>query len=127
MNGIKANAKIRVEQNVDLVLKNKKLRILGQQHDEVLMITDSRYKKNYQANEDRIILKDGLLFRKYFGETGSVKYYQILIPKQLVNEVLRSLHGEFGKHPGISKTIVAYREKHYFPKMAQLIREWVMS
>ena len=89
-------------------------------------MTDSRY-ENYEANEDRIILKDGLLFRKYFGETGSVKYYQIHIPKQLVKEVLRSLHGEFGKHPGIYKTIIAYREKYSFPKMAKLIREWVMS
>ena len=126
MNGIKANARIRVEQDVDLGLKNLKLKILGQPFDEVLLMTDSRY-KNYKANEDRIILKDGLLYRKYFGETGSVKYYQILIPKQLVKEILRSLHGEFGKHPGIFKTIIACREKYYFPKMAQLIREWVMS
>ena len=126
INGIKANAKIRVEQDVDLVLKNMKLTILGQPYDEVLIVTDSRY-KNYKANEDRIILKDGLLYRKYFGETGSVKYYQILIPKQLVKEVLRGLHGEFGKHPGIFKTIIAYREKYYFPKMAQLIRECVIS
>ena len=29
MNGIKANARIRVEQDVDLVLKNMKLKILG--------------------------------------------------------------------------------------------------
>ena len=126
MNGIRANARIRVEQDVNLVLKNYKLKILGQPYVEVLMITDSGY-KIYKANEDRIILKYGLLFRKHFGETGSVKYYQILIPKQLVKDVLRSLHGEFGKHPGIFKTIIAYREKYYFPKMAQLIREWVMS
>ena len=72
-------------------------------------MTGSRY-KNYKATEDRIILKNDLLFRKYFGETGSVKYYQILIPKQLVIEVLRSLHEEFGKHPGIAKTKTAYRE-----------------
>ena len=109
MNGNKANARIRVEQDVDLVLKNMKLKILGQPYDEVLIMTDSRY-KNYKANEDRINLKGGLLFRKYFGETGSAKYYQLLIPKQLVNEVLRSLHGEFGKHPGSYKTILAYRE-----------------
>ena len=89
-------------------------------------MTDSRY-KNYKANEDRIILKDGLLYRQYFGETGSVKNYQILILKQLVKDVLRSLHGEIGKHPGIFKTIIAHREKYYFPKMAQLIREWVIS
>ena len=126
MNGIKANARIRVEQDVDLVLKNMKLKILGQPFDEVLIMTDSGY-KHYKANEDRINLKDGLPFRKHFGETGSVKYYRILIPKQLVIEVLRSLHGEFGKQPGIFKTIIAYREKFYFPKKAQLIREWVMS
>ena len=63
MNGIEANAGIRVEQDVDLVLRNMKLKILDQTHDEVLIMTDSRY-KNYKANEDRIILKDGLLFRK---------------------------------------------------------------
>ena len=126
MNSIKATARIRVEHDVDLVLKNLKLKILGQPFDEVLIMADSRY-KHYKTNEDRIIPKDGLLYRKYFGETGSVKYYQILIPKQLVKEVLRSLHGEFGKHPGIFKTIIACREKYYFPKMAQLIREWVIS
>ena len=119
--GTKANAKIRVEQDADLVLKNLKLKILGQLHDDMLLITDRLF-KHHKANEDRIILKDGLLFRKYCGETGSVKYYQILIPKQLVKEVLRSLHGEFGKHSGITKTIIAYREKYYCPKMAQLIR-----
>ena len=125
MNGIKANAQIRVEQNVDLVLKNMKLKIIGQPHDEVLMMTDSGF-KNCKANEDRIILKDVLLFRKYFGETDSNKYYQIPIPKQIFNKVLRSLHGDFGKHSGISKTIIAYRE-FFFPKVAHLIRVWVMS
>ena len=125
MKGIKANARIRIEQGVNLVWKIMKLKILGQSHDEVLMMTDSRY-KHYKADENRINREDGLFFRKQFGKTGSVNYYQYLIPKQLVNEVLRSLHGEFGKHPGIAKTINAYREK-LFPKMAQLIKEWVMS
>ena len=126
LHGIKANARIRVEQDADLLLKNLKLKILGQPYDEVLLTTDIRF-KHYKANEDRIIFKDGLLLWKYYGDTGNVKYYQILIPKQLVSEVLRSLHGYFGKHPGITKTIIAYREKYYYPKMAQMIREWVMS
>ena len=124
--GIKANARIRVEQDADLVMKNLKLKILDQPHDDVLLTAERRF-KHYKANEVRIILKDGLLLRKYYGDTESVKHYQILIPNQLVNEVLRSLHGDFGKHPGNTKTINAYREKYYYPKMAQLIREWVMS
>ena len=63
IHGIKANARIRVEQDADLVLKNLKLKILGQPHDDVLLTTDSRF-KHYKENEDRIILKDGLLIRR---------------------------------------------------------------
>ena len=107
-------------------MKNLKLKIFDQPRDDVLLKTDRRF-THYKANEDRIILRDVLLFRKNYGETGSVKYYSNLIPKQLFNEVLRSLHGEFGKLPGITKTKNAYREKSYYPNMAQLIRERVMS
>ena len=89
INGIRANAPVRVEQNADSLLKNSKLKNFGQPHDDVLSTTDRRF-KHYKANEDRIILKDGLLFRKHYGETSSVKNYQIVIPKQLVTEVLRS-------------------------------------
>ena len=60
------------------------------------MTRDGQF-KYYKANEDRIILKDGLLFQKYYKETGSVNCYQFLIPKQINNEVLRSLRGEIAK------------------------------
>ena len=102
MDGITANARIRVEEDVDLVLKNLQLKILGQPHDEVLLMTDPRHNL-YKANEDRIILKGDLLLRKIFGENCSVKYYQILIPKQLANEVLWCLHEEFHKNHDIPK------------------------
>ena len=65
INGIKANALIKIEQDVDPAFKNIKLRILGQPHEEVQLKTDRRF-KHYKANEDRISLKDGLLFRKYY-------------------------------------------------------------
>ena len=91
---IKANARIRVEQNVDLVLKDLKLKLFGQQHDDVLLTTDRRF-KHYKANEDCNIFKDGLLFRKHYKKTGSVNYSQNLMPKQLVSEELRSLQWEF--------------------------------
>ena len=126
IHGIKANARIGVEQDVDLALKNLRLTILCQPYDKVLLTIDKLF-KHYKANEDPIILKDGLLFRKDYGETGNIKYYQILIPKQIVDEILRSLHGEFGKHPGITKTTKAYRQNYYYPNMAKLIGQWVMS
>ena len=63
LHGIKANARIRVEKDADLVLKKLQLKIIGQPHDDVLLTTDRRF-KHYKVNEDDIILKDGLLFRK---------------------------------------------------------------
>ena len=118
--------RIQVEQDAHLVLKNLKLKVFGQLHDGVLLTIDRRF-KHYKTNEGRIMLNDGLLFRKNYGESGSVKYYQILIPKQPVNEKIRILRGEFGKHPGINRTKIEYREKYYYPNMAQLIKEWFMS
>ena len=63
LNGNKAKARIRVEQDFGLVLENIKLKALGQLHDEVLLTTD-RQLKHYKANEERIMLTDGLLCRK---------------------------------------------------------------
>ena len=44
LNGIKANARIRVEQDADLVLKNLKLKILSQPYDDVLLTAGRRFK-----------------------------------------------------------------------------------
>ena len=68
MNVIKAEAWIRMEQDVDLILKILKLKIFGQPDYELRLTTDRRF-EHYKADEDRIILKDGLLFRKKTTET----------------------------------------------------------
>ena len=111
MNRIKANAPIRVNKDVDTFLKNLKVNFFGQPHDEVLITTDPRY-IHYEANEDRIILEDGPLFGNPFGGTGSVKCYQNLISKQIVNGVLQRFLVEFGQHPRNTTTIIAYRENY---------------
>ena len=106
---IKDNARIREEQDNDLVLKNLKLNILGQPFEEVLLTTERQY-KHYKTNEERIILKSGLHLRTKYGQTGSVKHYQVFAPQKFVEEVLRSLHADFVRHLGITKTIFAHRE-----------------
>ena len=44
MTGIKVKAQIRVEQNVDLVVKNLEMKIFGQCNDEALLTRNKRYK-----------------------------------------------------------------------------------
>ena len=57
INGIKAEKRIGVEQDIDLVLKILKLRTLGEPHEEVLLTTDKRF-KHYKTNEERILFQD---------------------------------------------------------------------
>ena len=88
INVTKAKARIRMKQDVILVLKILKLEILGQPHDEVLLTKHSHFKRN-QASENPIILKENPLVLNYYGETGSVRNHQFLIPKEIAEEPAR--------------------------------------
>ena len=111
---------LRLHQDQDPVLRNLKLKILKESYDTQLLNDDPRATK-YLTQEDRIIIKDGLLYRQYFGDNGKVKYLQVLLPRQLVDEFIQNHHGKYGKHPGIAKTIQQCREKYYFPGLAARI------
>ena len=122
---IKENARIRNEQDADRLLKALKQRISHEEYDKHLLKTEPRG-RNLLRHEERIIMKDGVLMRKYYGEDGSVTHNQIIIPKHLVPELLATLHGKTNKHPGI-KMIQECRAKYYFPGLARKIRAWVTS
>ena len=120
------NARIRNEQDADPLLKALKQRISHEEYDKHLLKTEPRG-RNLLRHEERIIMKDGVLMRKYYGEDGSVTHNQIIIPKHLVPELLSTLHGKTNKHTGITKMIQECSAKYYFPGLARKIRAWVTS
>ena len=87
---IKENARIRNEQDADPILEALKLRLLHEEDDKHLLKTEPRG-RNLLRHEERIIVKDGVLMRKYYGEGGTVTHHQILLPKHIVPELL---HGK---------------------------------
>ena len=119
---IKESARIRNEQDADPILKALKLRILHEEYDKHLLKTEPRG-RNLLRHEERLIMKDGVLLRKYYGEDGTITHNQVIIPKEL----LPTLHGKTSKHPGITKTIQECRAKYYFPGLARKIRAWVTN
>ena len=123
---IKENARIRNEQDADPLLKALKLRILHEEYDKHLLKTEPRG-RNLLRHEERMIMKDGILMRKYYGEDGSVTHNPVVIPKHLVPELLATLHGKTNKHPRITKMIQECRAKYYFTGLARKIRAWVTS
>ena len=113
-----------IEQSKDAVLQQLKAKLLHEEYSENLLHQDARY-RHYANNLERIVLKDEILTRQNFDETGNVKYHQILPPQQLLQELLQSLHGTAHKHPGISKMLQEIRQRYYYPNMAKHVKKWV--
>ena len=76
---MKEDARIRVEQDPDLVFKAIKRKLICEEFDKHLLQTDSTAKR-LLVHENRLMVKDGVLMRKYYGECGQVTHHQILIP-----------------------------------------------
>ena len=122
----KDNARIRLEQNNDIVLRNLRAKIEGEPFDENELASDFRY-QHYLQNITRIEIKHEVLTRKYYTDTGMISHYQILLPIQLLEELLQALHGHNSNHPGITKMIQEARQKYYYPCMAKYIKKWVSN
>ena len=100
----KDKAKIRLERNNDEVLRNLRAKIEGEPYDETQFTQDYRY-KHYLQNIMRIEIKQDVLTTRYYNDTGMIIHYQILLPKQLLDEFLHTLHGHNANHPKITKMI----------------------
>ena len=65
--------------------------------------------------------------RKIYGECGQVTHQQILIPEHLMTDLVKAIHGQMGKHPGIKKMIQECKSKYYNPGLAERIKQWVLQ
>ena len=109
-----------IEQSKDAVLQQLKAKRLHEGYSESLLQQDARY-RHYANNLERIVIKDEILTRQYFDETGNLKYHQILLPQHLLQELLQSLHG----HPCISKMLQEISQRYYYPNIAKCVKRWV--
>ena len=97
-------------QNNDVILQQLRLKILEENYSVTILLQDNRY-QHFCHQMDRLSVMDEIITRRYFDETGAVKYFKVLLPNNLVTELLESLHGKANKHPGISKMLIEIRQK----------------
>ena len=109
---IKEDARIMLEQESDLKFQAIKRKLICEEYDKHLLQTDPKAKP-LLVHENRLIVKDGISMRKYYGECGQVTHHQILIPEHLIIELLKAIHGQMGNHLGITKMIQECRSKYH--------------
>ena len=108
----------------DPCLRNIMLKLSDQPFEITALESDTRWSR-YKRNLPRITIREGLLVRAYYDNTGKTSHYQVLIPHQLMIVLLDSLHGRAHKHPGITKMIQEFRLKYYYPGSSKIIKKWV--
>ena len=118
------NARFRLEQNNDIVLRNLRAKLERNPFNENDLASNYRY-QHYLENITRNEIKQEVLTRKYYTDTGTTSHYQILLPAQLLEEFLQAMHGQNSNHPGITKMKQEARQKYYNPCMAKYIKKWV--
>jgi len=72
---------------------------------------------------DRIIEKDGIIFRQVESPERGPAWNQLLLPQKLQGDVLLSLHDNHG-HQCVERTTDLIRRRCYWPGMSNTIEEY---
>ena len=76
----------------------------------------------------RLMLKDGVLYRKFFDQTGKVSHEQFCVPEHLQKELLYRIHNSRWRgHIGITRTIAEFRKRFYFPNFTEILTDYIRN
>lgn len=75
---------------------------------------------------DRLIERDGALYRRLSRPDGGEETLQLLLPSALRAQTLEQLHQGHG-HQGIERTTELVRQRCYWPGMSTDIKQWVQQ
>ena len=81
---------------------------------------------HYWVYWNSLELKDGLVCRRYYRQDGLGSYLQFIVPKALLDEVLRMIHNcALAGHLGYKKTTQKLLQQFYWHQVRKDVRLWV--
>lgn len=84
--------------------------------------------KIYSSYWDALILKNGVLFKKWESPNLKSVIFQIIVPKESVNRILEVAHDSAaGGHFGVNKTLANIRKRFYWATCKQDVEDWCRS
>lgn len=78
-----------------------------------------------QREANKLAITDGVLYRKVQRQPGK-EIHQLVLPREHVAMVLRSLHDESG-HLGVDKTVELIRDRFYWPRMSAEVEQYIRN
>ena len=88
----------------------------------------SRTTKILWAQWDSLRVLQKCLYRLWEGTTAMESRYQLIVPKELRDEVLAQVHGtETSGHFGVNKTLQRLKQRFYWPSCRFDVKQWCAS
>ena len=88
--------------------------------------SENKYVKSLWSQWERLHVFNGIIYRRWESSDGLHVRYQLVIPKQMVDEVLSYLHNApTAGHLGVSRTIASVRYRFYWPCYQADIMKWI--
>lgn len=75
---------------------------------------------------NRLVAREGVLYRKVFRPDGAEEFLQLVLPAGLRENVLTQLHQDHG-HQGVERTTELVRQRCYWPGMSAEISRWCLE
>ena len=84
--------------------------------------------RKYLKHFNRLEVYNGVLYRKFFDDTGKSITRQYVVPVHLRAEVLYRIHNsKLAGHLGITKTAQRFRQKFYFPNFVEFLTNYIKN
>ena len=84
--------------------------------------------RHYWNLWDSLLMEDGYLYRKFYTKDGTSEYLQLLVPKQIMKDILYHTHdNRMSGHLGCKKTLKKTKQKYYWFEMKQDVQIYVQQ
>ena len=84
--------------------------------------------KTYWAMYEQLTVYKGVLYRRWESADGTLVRWQLILPRECRNAVMKGLHDEnAGGHLGMSKTLDKVKQRYFWHGMSVDVRSWVRS
>jgi len=79
----------------------------------------------YRAYWDALILKEGILYKKWEAPNLKTSFLQLVVPRKQVREILEEAHdSSSGGHFGVNKSLEKIRKHFFWATCKQDVENW---
>ncbi|XP_070172331.1 protein NYNRIN-like [Polyergus mexicanus] len=106
--------------------------LLGKEKDQrpswQEIVSENLFSKIYWSQWDSLVLKNGVLFRKWESPNLQTSVFQIVVPQRRIRQILEEAHdSSSGGHFGVNKTLGKIRKRFYWGTCKQDVENWCRS